>query len=335
MMYGVFSRIGLGFMLILAPTVSFSQEKKSLTFSIAIHGGAGVEPEKLSESEKQAHHRALKLALSTGEKILTSGGTAMDAVEQTIRVLEDEPLYNAGRGAVFNNIGKHELDAAIVDGQSRLAGAVAGVTTVKNPISLARLVMTETNHVLLIGDGAEKFADEMSSIERVPNSYFSTEARRKEWQDAVLQQQQQQQQQQQRVKGKGTVGCVALDQHGNLAAGTSTGGLTNKRWGRVGSVPIVGAGTFADNATLAVSCTGIGEHFIRQSVGFHLHALMKFRGLGVDQAVDEMLNTILEPDTGGIIAVDSKGNIKMACNTPGMARASTNSLGQLVIQLER
>ncbi len=304
-------------------------------YSIAIHGGAGIEPDKLSAAEKLAHEEALKRALFTGRDLLAKGGTALDAVEQTIRVLEDEPLFNAGRGAVFNNVGTHELDAAIADGKTHNGGAVAGVTTIKNPISLARLVMTDTNHVLLIGDGAEKFADEMKSnaaIERVPNSYFSTEHRRAEWKVAV---EKEAQAKSSKTTGKGTVGCVVLDTHGNLAAGTSTGGLTNKKWGRVGSVPILGAGTFADNETLAISGTGIGEHFIRNSVGFHLHALMKYRSMSLAAAVEEMTERILEPDTAGIIAIDSKGEITMRCNTSGMSRASANSHGEVEVLLVR
>lgn len=326
---GVVSNIIGIYLLIICPSSALSQSNNPSKFSIAIHGGAGVEPENLSQSEKQAHYTALERALNKGRDILANGGTAMDAVEQTIRVLEDEPLYNAGHGAVFNSIGQHELDAAIVNGKTGEAGAVAALRTVKNPISLARLVMTETNHLLLIGDGAEKFADEMKShrgIQRVPNSYFSTEHRRKEWQEASAKELR---------TGKGTVGCVAYDRQGNLAAGTSTGGLTNKKWGRVGSVPIVGAGTFADNETLAVSCTGIGEHFMRNCVGFHLHALMKFRGMSLQQAVEEMLVRVLEPDVGGVITINSVGEIVMACNTPGMARASTDSSGNTLIRLER
>ena len=313
----------------------FAQEASNKTFSIAIHGGAGIEPDKLNAAEKQAHEEALKRALFTGRDVLAKGGTSLDAVEQTIRVLEDEPLFNAGRGAVFNNVGTHELDAAIADGKTHNGGAVAGVTTIKNPISLARLVMTETNHVLLIGDGAEKFADEMKAnknIERVPNSYFSTERRRTEWKAAV---EKERQAQSAKTAGKGTVGCVALDTHGNLAAGTSTGGLTNKKWGRVGSVPILGAGTFADNETLAISGTGIGEHFIRNSVGFHLHTLMKYRSMALAAAVEEMTDRILEPDTAGIIAIDSLGQIVMRCNTPGMSRASIDSKGAMQVLLAR
>lgn len=312
-----------------------AQERSSKRYSLAIHGGAGIEPDKLNAAEKLAYEEALKRALFTGRDLLAKGGTALDAVEQTIRVLEDEPLFNAGRGAVFNNVGKHELDAAIADGRTHNGGAVAGVSTVKNPISLARLVMTDTNHVLLIGDGAEKFADEMKgnpSIARVPNTYFSTEHRRAEWKAAI---EKEKQTNPTKASGKGTVGCVALDSDGNLAAGTSTGGLTNKKWGRVGSVPILGAGTFADNETLAISGTGIGEHFIRNSVGFHLHALMKYRSMSLAAAVEEMTDRILEPDTAGIIAIDSKGQITMRCNTPGMSRASTNSEGSTQVLLAR
>ncbi len=317
-------------------SAGFADERPEMKFAIALHGGAGLEPAKLSAAERQQHIEALRRALLTGQRILSNGGVALDAVEATIRVLEDEPLYNAGKGAVFNSVGKHELDAAIVDGNDHRAGGVAGVTTIKNPISLARLVMTQTTHVLLMGEGAERFADEMQSnpqIQRVSNDYFSTDHRKAEWLE---------------VKareattppvatnpGKGTVGCVALDTHGNLAAGTSTGGLTNKKWGRVGSVPIVGAGTFADNETLAVSGTGIGEYFLRNSVGFHLHALMKYRGVSLDAAVEQMVDQILPADTAGIIAVDRAGHILMRCNTPGMARASTDSSGKISIQLER
>ncbi len=311
-------------------------------WALAIHGGAGLEPDKLDAAGRERQKAALTRAIHVGRDILSKGGTAMDAVEQTIRVLEDEPLYNAGRGAVFNNVGKHELDAAIMDGQSRKAGAVAGLTTVKNPVSLARLVMSETRHVLLIGEGAEKFADEMRDrpqIERVPNEYFSTEVRRQEWLEVVAKEKAERAKaaapQEKGPSSKSTVGCVALDQHGNLAAGTSTGGLTNKKWGRVGSVPVVGAGTYADNRSCAVSGTGTGELFLLNSVGFQIHALMTFRGMSLAAATDEMFTRTLPEDTGGVIAIDRQGNIAMPCNTPGMARASLDSRGKLDIRLER
>lgn len=303
-----------------------------LEYAIALHGGAGVEPDKLTDAQKKAHELALTKAIETGRKILADGGTAMDAVEQTIRVLENEPIYNAGKGAVFNSAGGHELDASIMDGKSGKAGAVAGVTTVKNPISLARLVMNETRHVLLQGDGAEKFADEMKAkpqIERVPNSYFSTEERRQEWLKKV----EEDKAKEQKKPYMGTVGCVALDKHGNLAAGTSTGGLTNKKWGRVGDSPIIGAGTYANNDSCAVSCTGTGEYFIRNSIAFHVHALMTYKGLSLDDSLKFLTEKVLENDVGGIIAVDKNGVISMRMNTPGMARAAADSNGKVEVKL--
>lgn len=236
---------------------------------------------------------------------------------------------------MFNSVGQHELDAAIMEGRARQAGAVAGLVTVKNPISLARLVMTETRHVLLIGAGAEKFADEMGhhpQIERVGNDYFSTEVRRREWREAV---ERERMQSKPSPQGKGTVGCVARDQHGNLAAGTSTGGLTNKKWGRVGAVPVVGAGTYADNRSCAVSGTGTGEIFLLNSVAFQLHSLILLRNLSLDAGTRRIIDEILPADSGGVIAVDPQGRIAMRCNTPGMARAALDSLGKLEIRLER
>lgn len=304
-------------------------------YAIAIHGGAGWEPDKLSKEDRQRHREALTRAIHVGRDILAKGGSALDAVEQTIRVLEDEPLYNAGRGAVFNNGGQHELDAAIMNGRSRQAGGVAGLTTVKNPISLARLVMTETRHVLLFGAGAEKFADEMRDrpvIERVPNEYFSTDVRRREWEAAVAREKLRPAQP---TPGKGTVGCVARDKRGDLAAGTSTGGLTNKKWGRVGAVPIVGSGTYADNRTCAVSGTGTGEIFLLHCAAFQLHSLMLFRDQSLAEATRRIIDETLPEDSGGVIAVDAQGRVTMRCNTPGMARASLDSRGELEILIDR
>ena len=323
----VFAALGIGSNLV------FSQDAaKPVKFAIVLHGGAGLEPDKLTAAEKAEHHASLKKAVEVGRKILADGGTALDAVEQTVRVLEDDPLYNAGRGAVFNSEGKHELDASIMDGKTGLGGGVAAVTTVKNPISLARLVMTETRHVLLMGAGAEAFADEMQDkkqIVRVPNSYFSTEQRRREWEEEVK-----------RIKNlppakphRGTVGCVALDTHGNLAAGTSTGGLTNKKFGRVGDSPILGAGTFASNDTCAVSCTGTGEYFIRHSIAFHVSALMAYKSMSVDEAVKHVLEKVLPTDIGGVIALDRQGHISTHYNTAGMPRAWADSSGNLVTRL--
>ena len=329
-------------------------------YALALHGGAGWEPAKLSPTDRQQHEVALRRALEAGRKILVDGGTSMDAVETTIRELEDEPLYNAGRGAVFNNMGQHELDAAIMDGQSRRAGAVAGVTTIKNPISLARLVMSQTSHVLLIGDGAEKFADELTGhrqLERVPNSYFSTEFRRLEWEQAKRKAADAATNKTNADSptpkppatkppaakplnaagsgSKGTVGCVALDRHGNLASGTSTGGLTNKKWGRVGAVPVIGAGTYADNRTCAFSGTGTGEEFLLNSAAFQVHAMMQMQGKSLEVAATELVDKIMPEDSCGIISIDAKGRIFMRCNTPGMARAAVDSTGKTIVQIDR
>jgi beta-aspartyl-peptidase (threonine type) len=300
-------------------------------FALVIHGGAGVEPDKLTDEQVRHHDQSLRRALEVGRKILAKDGTSLEAVEQVIRTLEDDPFYNAGRGAVFNSQGEHELDASIMEGKTRQAGAVAGVRTVKNPISLARLVMTETRHVLLAGEGAEKFADQMRDrpqIERVKNDYFDTDAARQEWREAL-----DKQRRRDAKSHQGTVGCVALDRHGNLAAGTSTGGLTNKKWGRIGDSPIVGAGTYADNATCGVSCTGTGEYFIRNSAAFHVAALMQYKELSLEKSVRHVIDRVLEPDTGGMIALDRAGNIARACNTPGMASAWFDTSGKVEVKL--
>jgi beta-aspartyl-peptidase (threonine type) len=315
---------------------STASAAEKIEFAIALHGGAGIEPEKLSEEKKKEYLESLAKALEVGRKILAGGGTALDAVEETIRALEDDPLYNAGLGAVFNAEGKHELDASIMDGMTGGAGAVGSVTTVKNPISLARLVMTETPHVLLVGAGAEKFADEMKGrprIQRVPNGYFDTEPRRQEWLQAIEQEKQKQSPPAKKDSYKGTVGCVARDKQGNLAAGTSTGGLTNKKWGRLGDSPIIGAGTYANNDSCAVSCTGTGEYFIKHSVAFHVSALIVYKQLSLDEAGREIVGHILPPDSGGLIAIDREGRISMQLNTPGMSRAMTDSTGRVIIKL--
>ncbi|HND52566.1 MAG TPA: isoaspartyl peptidase/L-asparaginase, partial [Pirellulaceae bacterium] len=240
---------------------------RRVEWALIVHGGALDEVDKIPVARKAAMEAGLKQAVDAGKKVLADGGTALDAVETCVRILEDNPLFNAGKGAVYNAVGRHELDASIMDGSNRACGAVAGVTTVKNPISLARLVMTRTRHVLLIADGAEKFADEMK-IERVDNKWFDTDEQYERWQARKAAEAKRAAEAQPASKPmpmpkalqdkKGTVGCVALDKHGNLAAGTSTGGLTNKKYGRVGDSPIIGAGTYADNATCAVSCTGTG-----------------------------------------------------------------------------
>lgn len=314
--------------LLVFPLAAAAQEA-TRKYAIILHGGAGSSSDKLTADEKRQKEESLGKALDVGVKILRDGGASLDAVEQVIRVLEDDPLFNAGRGAVFNAAGGHELDASIMDGRTKACGAVAAVRTVKNPISLSRLVMTKTRHVLLTSDGAEKFADEMK-VERVDQKYFFTQKAYESWQKAK--------EKESKAKGAGkpgpgTVGCVALDSHGNLAAGTSTGGLTNKRFGRVGDSPIIGAGTYADNATCGVSCTGTGEEFIRHAVAFHVSARMAYLKEPVDKALHAVLTEKLKPGDGGIIALDKEGNIAAETTTAGLARASADWQGKRVITL--
>lgn len=296
--------------------------EEPVEYAMAIHGGAGSAPQ--SEQWQAAAKAALTEALTVGTNMLKQGGTSLEAVEAAIRVLEDSPYFNAGKGAVFNAAGTHELDASIMDGRTRACGAVGGVRTIRNPISLARHVMTDTRHILLVADGAEKFArDEVrdTKIELVDNQYFSTPYRLEELKRI--------QREQQAADGDamGTVGCVALDKSGNLAAGTSTGGLTNKKYGRVGDSPIVGAGTFADNSTCAVSGTGIGEDFIRNAAAFDVSARMKYRGASLHEAINAVLDLKAQTVRGGLIGVSSVGEISMQFNTPRMARAAANSRG--------
>ncbi|MBC8352411.1 MAG: isoaspartyl peptidase/L-asparaginase [Planctomycetes bacterium] len=310
----------------LAASWANAQGQQDARYAIALHGGAGSDWLKLDSAEQAATKASLRRALTIGQTILKDGGTSLDAVEQVIRHLENDPIFNAGKGAVFNSAGGHELDSSIMDGRDRSCGAVAGVKTVKNPISLARLVMEETRHVLLSGDGADQFAKEMA-VDLVDQKYFWTQRRYDTWQ---------------RVKRKqaddhqGTVGCVALDTHGNLAAGTSTGGLTNKLYGRVGDSPIVGAGTFADNKTCAVSCTGVGENYIRNAIAYDVSARMAYKHQPVKEAVHEILTKTLDASKnglGGIIAVTHDGKITMQFNTGAMARASADSTGRFELAL--
>ncbi len=302
-------------------------------FAIALHGGAGKSPDKMTVEETRAVEKSLGEALDIGVKVLAGGGTCLDAVEQVIRFLEDDSLFNAGKGAVFNSAGGHELDASIMDGSNKACGAVAAVRTVRNPISLSRLVMEKTRHVLLTSDGAEKFADEMK-VERVENAWFDTDKQRKAWETARATDKQS------RVtpvddRHFGTVGCVCLDSHGNLAAGTSTGGLTNKKFGRVGDSPIIGAGTYADNATCAVSCTGIGEQFIRNAVAYDISARLAYLKQPLSEAVSDVLRKRLKEGDGGIIAVGADGTIVMDYSTGGMARAAADSQGKREVKVGR
>ncbi|QDU30770.1 Isoaspartyl peptidase precursor [Anatilimnocola aggregata] len=305
--------------------------KPGRVYALALHGGAGTEPDKMTAAERQAMEASLGQALDIGLAILAKHGTGLEAVEQVIRHLEDDPQFNAGRGACFNHVGKHELDASIMDGKTKACGAVAAVRTVRNPISLARLVMTKTRHVLLMGDGAEQFADE-AQVERVANEWFSTDLQREKLARAKAREAERKESLEKKM---GTVGCVALDVHGNLAAGTSTGGLTNKRWGRIGDSPIIGAGNYADNNTCAISCTGTGEEFIRHNVAHEISARVAYRGDTLAAAVDHLLKQVLKPDDGGLIAVSKSGEIVMDYTTDGMARAAGDSRGKREIKLGR
>jgi beta-aspartyl-peptidase (threonine type) len=301
-------------------------------YAIVVHGGAIDRLDSVTDEQRTAQEDALRAALAAGQNILEHGGSSLDAVERIIRLLEDDPIFNAGRGAVLNSEGKHELDASIMDGQTLGCGAVASVRTVKNPISLARLVMTKTPHVLLAGDGAEKFADEMG-IEREPEEYFRTQERIDEWQKKKEEQSRLPEQRATTGGHMGTVGCAALDKHGNLAAGTSTGGRTFKRYGRIGDSPIIGAGTYANNRSCAVSCTGIGEEFIRRSVAFNISAQMIYRRSSLEEAVRDVIQEQLPGASGGIIAVDNQGRISMQFNTAGMARGAADSTGLFAVKV--
>ena len=318
--------LSLCMVLLLHAFVAHADDSEPAKYAIAIHGGAGSDWLKLDTNERAATEASLRQAITIGKTILADGGASLDAVEQVIRHLENDPIFNAGKGAVFNSAGGHELDASIMDGRDRSCGAVAGVKAVKNPISLARLVMQETRHVLLSGDGADQFAKE-KKVDLVEQKYFWTKRRYDAWQRV---------RQEQADDHKGTVGCVALDKHGNLAAGTSTGGLTNKLYGRVGDSPIVGAGTFADNKTCAVSCTGVGENYIRNAIAYDVSARMAYKQQPVEEAVHEILTETLDATKtglGGIIVVTHDGKITMQFNTGAMARASADSTGKMEIAL--
>lgn len=305
-------------------------------FGLVIHGGAGTILKKnLTPELEAAYKKMLEKAAKKGYEILKNGGTSLDAVEQTIHILENSPLFNAGKGAVFANNGKNELDASIMDGKTLNAGAVAGVTNIKNPISAARKVMENSDHVLLARKGAEEFAM-LQGLEIVDTSYFFTEKRY----NSLL-----------RAKNKamkdkaayidpfinnykyGTVGCVALDKNGNLAAGTSTGGMTNKKWSRIGDSPIIGAGTYANNSTCAVSGTGHGEYFIRAAVAHDISALMEYKGLSLEEAAKEVVQKKLKNmgGSGGIIAIDYNGNLVAEFNTSGMYRAMVDENGTVTV----
>lgn len=302
-----------------APRATSDDSASAPRWALAIHGGAGTIPRDIPAERAAAYRAALARALATGAAALEAGEPALDVVEEVVRQMEDEPLFNAGRGAVFTAVGTHELDAAIMDGRDLSAGAVAAVRTVKNPISLARLVMTETPHVLLVGEGAEELATEQG-VERVENSWFDTPDRRAAWERDRAP-----------AEDRDTVGAAARDVHGHLAAATSTGGTSNKRWGRVGDVPILGAGTYADDRTAALSATGKGEEFIRHGVTRAISARMELAGETLAEAARALIHEVLRPEDGGVIGVDRNGAIVLDFNSAGMYRGAADSTGRFEV----
>ena len=327
------------------PETKQLQSPQNPRLGFVIHGGAGVIRRGDLSPEKEKEYRAkLEEAVMAGYKALQSGKTSLDAVQIAINLLEDSPLFNAGKGAVFTHDGKNELDSAIMNGKDLSAGAVAGLRHVKNPINLARAVMEKSPHVMMVGDGAEQFAKEQN-IELVPEKYFFTQERWDALQNILKQEREKTAKEGKKVSQIdlreepynkfGTVGAVALDKDGNLAAGTSTGGMTNKKYGRVGDAPIIGAGTYADNNTCAVSATGWGEFFIRLGVARDISAMMEYRAMPIQQAVDAVIQQKLQKagGDGGVIAIDKFGNIGVSFNSEGMYRAYVDGSGKPVVEI--
>lgn len=295
------------------------------TYGIAIHGGAGTILRSLMTPEKEALYiKGLHEAITAGNAVLEKGGSSLDAVEVAVMSLEDFPLFNAGKGAVFTNKGTHEMDASIMDGLTLEAGAVSGISNVQNPVQLARVIKEKSGHVFLSGPEAETFAKQMG-LPFQPDTYFYEEGRYKQWQEVKDSDGYQLDHTVNSGEGKkfGTVGAVALDKQGNLAAATSTGGMTNKRFGRIGDTPMIGAGTYANNKTCAISCTGHGEYFIRAVVAYDISCLMEYKGMSLKQACDFVVKDKLVKfgGEGGLVAIDAQGNIELPFNSEGMYRA--------------
>lgn len=322
------------------PVETREEAQVNRPLALVIHGGAGtILRENMSPEMETAYRQKLQEALDAGYLVLEAGGTSVEAVRSAINVMEDSPLFNAGKGAVFNSLGKHELDASIMEGHTLNAGAVAGVTRIKNPIDAAILVKDSTRHVMLSGAGAEEFVSQYE-LTLVEESYFDTDKRFQQLQKA---------QDKEKVTldhssllneeliddhKYGTVGCVALDKAGNLAAGTSTGGMTNKKYGRIGDSPIIGAGNYANNKSCGVSCTGTGEYFIRTLAAHEASDLMLYKGMTVSEALREVIGQIEElGGDGGMIAMDRDGNVAWEFNTDGMYRAYKRSTGENVIEI--
>ena len=333
--YNISLSVSLAAIMMMSSTAALA-EATERPFAIAIHGGAGtIKKEKFTPEREKAYRAKLAEAVEAGYSVLDKGGASLDAVTAAINVLENSPFFNAGKGAVYTHNETHEMDASIMDGKNRQAGAVAGVKHIENPINLARLVMEESVHVMLSGDGAEEFASQQG-VALVDNTIFDTEgrfksllrakAKMKKAEDELKDYQAAHQALATEYK-VGTVGAVALDKMGNIAAGTSTGGMTNKRFGRIGDSPVIGAGTFAENESCAVSATGHGEYFIRYNVAADICARVKYQGKSIEQAGNEVIHDVLMPvgGTGGVIIIDTKGNISLPFNTKGMYRATKSN----------
>jgi beta-aspartyl-peptidase (threonine type) len=338
-------RIVLSLSLIIGLVFNLMAQQQKGGYVLVIHGGAGTILKSQMTPEREQEYKAkLTEALQAGYQLIKAGKPSLDAVEATVRIMEDSPLFNAGKGAVFTNEGKNELDAAIMDGKTLSAGSVAGVTTIKNPISAARAVMEQSEHVMMVGPGAEKFAQE-AGLEIVDPKYFWTKSR---WDglQRVLKEDSLKRETEKRNKKTsllgienkdnkfGTVGAVALDEQGNIAAATSTGGMTNKKYGRVGDAPLIGVGTYA-NAQLGVSCTGWGEFFIRNVVAHEIAALVAYKGLSLKEATDELIFKKVPAlgGDGGLIALDKDGNVSMPFNTEGMYRGCITKDGKIEVYI--
>lgn len=312
-----------------------SELDSKVTWALVVHGGAGnMDRNSMSAEKIETIRSKITTALRLGEKSLQDGGSALDAVELVVRYLEDEPEFNAGRGAVLNAEGHPEMDASIMDGKTGKAGAIAGVRRIKNPVTTARRVMEQTPHVMLIGEGAESFAREQG-LDMADSAWFVTPGRKADWERWKMKNRNINLNNPDQKEGKGTVGAVALDRHGNLAAATSTGGMTGKMPGRIGDSPIIGAGTWADNKTCAISATGHGEFFIRNAVAYDIAARMEYQGLTLEESARRVImeKLVQQGGTGGVIGVDHVGNVTMTFNTTGMIRGFVSSQDSLQVEI--
>lgn len=313
-------------------TPAFMTNRRDFSPVVVLHGGAGTIPQDDDPQRIAAHQKGLQDALKLGQEALAQGVPAVEIVERVVRSLEEDPCFNAGYGAVFTAQKSHELDAAIMCGESKKCGAIAGVSRVRNPIELAGKVMRESRHVFLVGEGAQSFGEKVG-VEMVQPSFFDTPHRLAAYEKAHLRHTQRPHSEPADDEKKGTVGAVVLDKMGNLAAGTSTGGLTYKSFGRVGDTPMIGAGTYANNQTCAVSCTGTGEEYIRHSIAYDLSARMQYLGESLQEAAEHLIFRVLKPGDGGLIAVDAQGNIAMPFNTLGMYRGMADLQGRFEVKI--